>query len=254
MASQFSNIGGHQDDPFFRYKMPNITTKVEGSGKMIKTFVSNLDILASSLKRQPDVILKYLGYARNVNVNLNKGYISGSHSIADLTRHLHAFISNFVLCAQCGYPEALLSVTSKKQLVHNCNACGHHAQLNIGAGDVAGQKLAEFIIKNNKPVETSKKDKKNATRAAGKSKKGGKAEDTDGAPPSSSDSPPSPSEGRSAASAPPPPEDVPMALQGRLMMPADMSDAALLAAAEESDARFDAQDGQSGDGSDDSDD
>jgi len=235
----FSNIGGHQDDPFFRYKMPNITTKVEGSGKMIKTFISNLELLASSLKRQPDVILKYLGYARNVNVNLNKGYISGSHSIADLTRHLTTFIETFVLCAQCGLPEAALNVSSKKQLVHQCNACGHQATLNIAVADVAGQKLAEYVIKNNKPAETSKKEKKSAARAAAaadkkkdKRDRGKGEEDDEGSPPPARAAP-------EPAVALPQPEDTPMAFS-RFMMPADMSDASLLQAAQDADDALDA--------------
>ncbi len=41
------------NDPHFRYKMPMITSKIEGKGNGIKTVCTNLIALAKSLHRPP---------------------------------------------------------------------------------------------------------------------------------------------------------------------------------------------------------
>eukprot|EP00697_Spironema_sp_BW2_P016975 gnl/Spiro4/8492_TR4459_c0_g1_i1.p1 gnl/Spiro4/8492_TR4459_c0_g1~~gnl/Spiro4/8492_TR4459_c0_g1_i1.p1 ORF type:complete len:462 (-),score=99.77 gnl/Spiro4/8492_TR4459_c0_g1_i1:102-1487(-) len=158
---QMQNIGGHENDPFFRYRMPTIVTKVEGSGKMIKTFISNLDLLAVSLKRTPDAILKYLGYACNVATNTGRGYISGNQPVSVLSRHLKSYVETFVLCANCLLPEASL-IVSKKGLSLRCGSCGHSAPVNVNANDSAGYKLQEFLVKN--PPASSKSSKSDKKR------------------------------------------------------------------------------------------
>ncbi len=40
-------------DPHYRYKMPKLTAKVEGSGNGIKTVVTNMVQIAKSLDRPP---------------------------------------------------------------------------------------------------------------------------------------------------------------------------------------------------------
>lgn len=158
------NIGG-KDDPFYRYKMPTLETKVEGSGKMIKTFVANLDQLSNSLKRDAEVILKYLGYARSVNVNLSQRYMSGSHSKQDLSNQLNNFVKTFVLCEQCELPEAAF-VQSTKKLSMRCGSCGFNGAVNVLPHDVPGTKTLDFILKrtSNKACKEDDASKKKSKR------------------------------------------------------------------------------------------
>jgi translation initiation factor 5 len=46
-------IAINSKDPHFRYKMPKLTTKVEGSGNGTKTVLTNMVAIAKSLRRPP---------------------------------------------------------------------------------------------------------------------------------------------------------------------------------------------------------
>ena len=55
------NIPRGIEDKFYRYKMQQVDTKVEGRGNGIKTSISNLCAVAKALDRPPSYICKYLG-------------------------------------------------------------------------------------------------------------------------------------------------------------------------------------------------
>jgi len=57
------NVNG-SDDPGYRYKMPAIATKVEGSGNGIKTVMVNMVDVAEAIKREPLHLTKFLGVER----------------------------------------------------------------------------------------------------------------------------------------------------------------------------------------------
>jgi translation initiation factor 5 len=47
------NIRRDVSDPFYRYKMEKLVSKIEGKGNGIKTVVANLSSVAQSLARPP---------------------------------------------------------------------------------------------------------------------------------------------------------------------------------------------------------
>jgi len=57
------NVNG-SDDPAYRYKMPAIVTKVEGSGNGIKTVMVNMTEVAEAIHRDPLHVTKFLGVER----------------------------------------------------------------------------------------------------------------------------------------------------------------------------------------------
>jgi translation initiation factor 5 len=55
------NIGGNQNDAFYRYKMPKLKSKIEGKGNGIKTVIPNMTEIGKSLARPPSYPTKFFG-------------------------------------------------------------------------------------------------------------------------------------------------------------------------------------------------
>ena len=116
-------------DPHYRYKMPKLTAKVEGSGNGIKTVITNMAAIARALGRPPAYPTKYFGCELGAQVTMNQELyvVNGSHDPDKLLNLLYAFIRKFVLCAKCNNPETSLIVSN--QIKQKCIACGHEATI-----------------------------------------------------------------------------------------------------------------------------
>jgi len=53
------NIRRDVDDKFYRYRMPVLTTKIEGKGNGIKTVIPNMSDVARALSRPPTYTTKF---------------------------------------------------------------------------------------------------------------------------------------------------------------------------------------------------
>lgn len=153
------NICRSNNDPFYRYKMPLIQAKSEGSGNGIKTNILNLVDVATALARPPTYVLKYFGFelgAQTTIDNKNERYlINGVHGINQLQDCLDGFIDKFVLCLQCKNPETVLEIVGNGNLQRDCKACGKITQVN------PSYKLVSYILKN---PPSSKNDKKSSKK------------------------------------------------------------------------------------------
>lgn len=161
------NIRRDVTDPFYRYKMEKLQSKIEGKGNGIKTVVVNLNSVAQSLSRPPAYVIKYFGFELGAQANAkptdDRWIINGAHEASKLQDYLDGFISRFVLCKQCKNPETDVIIKDEK-ITLDCKACGQR-------GDVDPRlKLSTFIVRNNpKGGKKEKKDKK-ARREAKKEK------------------------------------------------------------------------------------
>lgn len=114
-------------DPHYRYKMPKLTAKVEGSGNGIKTVITNMQAIARALGRPPSYPTKYFGCELGAQTTMSQDLfvVNGQHDPEKLLNLLYAFIRKFVLCSKCNNPETSLIVSN--QIKQKCIACGHEA-------------------------------------------------------------------------------------------------------------------------------
>lgn len=130
------NMDG-SDDPFYRYKMPAVQVKVEGSSKMIKTVLLNLDDVCRAIGRPCDHLLVYLGQhfnaATQAATRTGKAYISGSREQAEVQDHVFKFLQEAVLCSRCRKPETAFMVKGSKKKKEGfllCKGCAARTDLD----------------------------------------------------------------------------------------------------------------------------
>ncbi|KAI9826323.1 MAG: hypothetical protein M1832_000240 [Thelocarpon impressellum] len=150
------NIRRDVTDPFYRYKMERLQSKIEGKGNGIKTVIVNLSSVAASLSRPPSYVIKYFGFELGAQTNTNpaddRWIINGAHEASKLQDYLDGFISRFVLCKKCKNPETDI-VIKDGRIVLDCKACGQRSDVELRL------KLSSFILKNQ--PKKGKKDKSN---------------------------------------------------------------------------------------------
>ncbi|KAL7263340.1 hypothetical protein ACSBR1_001502 [Camellia fascicularis] len=158
------NIGaGNKDDAFYRYKMPRMTTKIEGRGNGIKTNVVNMVDIAKALGRPASYTTKYfgceLGAQSKFDEKTGTSHVNGAHDTAKLAGLLENFIKKYVQCYGCGNPETEIIITKAQMINLKCAACGFLSDVDMR------DKLTTFIIKNPPELKKGSKDKKAMRRA-----------------------------------------------------------------------------------------
>ncbi|KAF5359242.1 hypothetical protein D9756_003521 [Leucocoprinus leucothites] len=160
------NIRRDVDDKFYRYRMPLLTTKIEGKGNGIKTVVPNMADVARALSRPPTYPTKFFGCELGAQTSFdekNERYIvNGAHDANRLRELLDQFIEKFVLCKSCKNPETDLIIIKSgrnEEIIRDCKACGERTDIDMR------HKLTTFILKN-PPVKSKKDRKRNVGTAA----------------------------------------------------------------------------------------
>ncbi|TFK91532.1 eukaryotic translation initiation factor 5 [Polyporus arcularius HHB13444] len=156
------NIRRDVDDKFYRYRMPVLTTKIEGKGNGIKTVLPNMSDVARALSRPPTYPTKFFGCELGAQTSFdekNDRYIvNGAHDATKLRELLDGFIEKFVLCKACKNPETDLIITKTDDIIRDCKACGERTGVDMR------HKLTTFIVKN--PPKNPKKKSKSRQATA----------------------------------------------------------------------------------------
>lgn len=159
------NIRRDVTDPFYRYKMERLQSKIEGKGNGIKTVIVNLSSVAQSLARDPGYVIKYFGFELGAQTNNkpsdDRWIINGAHDAAKLQDYLDGFISKFVLCKKCKNPETDIKIKDGR-IQLDCKACGQLSDVDLRL------KLSSFILKNQPKKGKKDKSTKKAERRARK--------------------------------------------------------------------------------------
>ncbi|UJR22429.1 hypothetical protein I4U23_025490 [Adineta vaga] len=164
------NVNRQTNDMFYRYKMPKLIAKVEGTGNGIKTVVVNATAIAKALNRPTTYVTKFFGCELGAQVQMNakedRYIVNGSHDCEKLQNLLDGFIKRFVLCPNCDNPETNLSFRKRNggEIHQVCAACGYQGTINM-----ASHKLTTYIAKN-PPDAESKTEPPADTKVKGKSK------------------------------------------------------------------------------------
>jgi len=157
------NIRSDVKDPFYRYKMERLQSKIEGKGNGIKTVIVNLSSVAQSLARPGAYVIKYFGFELGAQTNSNpaddRWIINGAHDASKLQEYLNGFINKFVLCKKCKNPETEV-VIKDGHIVLDCKACGQRSDVDLRL------KLSGFILKNQPKKGKKDKSEKKAARKA----------------------------------------------------------------------------------------
>ena len=153
--SNMINIRRDVRDPFYRYKMPRLVSKIEGRGNGIKSVIDNADEIGRALNRLPSYITKYfafeLGTLCIINDRDSRYIVNGAHDAEKLQGILDGFINKFVLCQACENPETDLVVEKDGNVLRACKACGHRGPVDMA------HRLVPFIEKN--PPHTRRRAK-----------------------------------------------------------------------------------------------
>lgn len=108
------------NDPHFRYKMQPVAVSQEAS----RVILTNLDAVAKSLRRDPQLVLRYLGSALGCTQGRDgsRYFLNGRFSAERLQALVYDFVDAYVLCQSCGNPETRF--VGDAELSKFCSSCG----------------------------------------------------------------------------------------------------------------------------------
>jgi translation initiation factor 2 beta subunit (eIF-2beta)/eIF-5 len=115
------NMNGSQD-PYYRYTMPCISVKVEGTTKMIKSVLVNIEDVCRAVGRPPDYLITYLGQELSANAKIEKdtgkAYVTGAFEERKVQELIFKFITDTVTCENCKNPAQTLKSHTDSQQSH----------------------------------------------------------------------------------------------------------------------------------------
>jgi translation initiation factor 5 len=130
-------------DPFYRYKMDEVLLKYEGQGNGQRTVFLNINDIAISISKDPELILSYLITVLGCKCIKNKEdqcVLYGTHVKDVIQNSVYDFISVFVLCVGCKNPETEYFKDDKNNIFMKCKACPHISCLPNQKSTVKGLK------------------------------------------------------------------------------------------------------------------
>ncbi len=104
-----------------RFKVPQVVVESQGS----RTVIKNLSEIASSLRRDPAQIAKFVGKELAVPSSVQNGalVLQGKFSADLLRKKIDDYIKSFVNCRVCGEPDTRLEKEGRIIFIR-CEACG----------------------------------------------------------------------------------------------------------------------------------
>ena len=104
-----------------RFEIPKVKGHLQGS----KTVISNFHAIASTLRRPPEHLLKYLLKELATPGNLNRSFLILGAKVpaSKINDKIRKYSSEFVLCIECGKPDTKIIKEGPISFLR-CMACG----------------------------------------------------------------------------------------------------------------------------------
>jgi translation initiation factor 2 subunit 2 len=106
-----------------RFVLPSPKVFYEGK----TTVLENFSIIADTLNREPDHLMKYLLQELGTAGKIEGGraIFQGKFSEQVMARHIKSYFEEYVVCTECRLPDTHLT-KSDRVLMLKCDACGAH--------------------------------------------------------------------------------------------------------------------------------
>lgn len=104
-----------------RFVMPKSQTQPDG----LKTIIVNISEIAANLHRPESHMLKFLlkELATSGEINNKRATVLGRFNNTAVDKKLELYVSQFVICKECGRPDTQLVKEGRMSFV-KCDACG----------------------------------------------------------------------------------------------------------------------------------
>ncbi|MAG53055.1 MAG: translation initiation factor IF-2 subunit beta [Nanoarchaeota archaeon] len=104
-----------------RFEIPKVKGHIEGN----KTILINFTQIASTLRRDPDHLLKFLlrELATPGNLDEKRLVLGRKISSSQINEKIESYAKIFVLCKECGKPDTQIMKEGKANILR-CTACG----------------------------------------------------------------------------------------------------------------------------------
>lgn len=110
-----------------RFTVPKVTGHLEGN----KTVISNFLQIASTLRRTPEHLLKYISRETAAKGEIKRQLLVFNTKIqsSKINEKLQQYVDEFVICKECGKPDTKLSKEGVVTFIR-CQACGARHSIN----------------------------------------------------------------------------------------------------------------------------
>ncbi len=110
-----------------RFVVPKITGHLEGN----KTVVSNFPQIASTIRRNPEHLLKYINRETAARGEIKKQLLIFNTKLpsSKINEKIQQYVDEFVICKECGKPDTKLSKEGVITFMR-CQACGAKHSVN----------------------------------------------------------------------------------------------------------------------------
>jgi len=142
-----------------RYKTRQLQIQFEGRGSR-RTSLVNINDVAKDMHVPSSYLCAYIGLSLNVKFNFSaerdpkrQAFIACQPPLSKLSDIVQKFITEMILCPNCGLPELIFEVESKApgakpdkgggSIKVHCQACGKTSKKDIG-----NKRLEKFILAN----------------------------------------------------------------------------------------------------------